>query len=249
MTIQQHHAQLIVGSLMHLHAHVDAILQNIFCKRAQEANKSLGCFCDECKKIKHRQHHAVVWMSPEKSYTVDDIQIIFDRVRFALDQGQQFFFILDNAQTLTTTTANRILKILEEPPQGYCFILLTTNIQAIMPTILSRCVVTDLTTLHAAQVTYEDHPLLAFFSGSQSDPSSFEQELKKQALNEIESLELLQILIGSYTKKLHTADQKQQEYFWFVLAFLLAKMRKPPQQGSSDLFWKNLFLSFPRNNR
>ena len=35
--------------------------------------------------------------------------------------------------------ANRMLKILEEPPQGVCFILVTDQPSLLLPTIVSRC--------------------------------------------------------------------------------------------------------------
>ena len=36
--------------------------------------------------------------------------------------------------------ANRMLKTLEEPPSGVCFILVTDQPDLLLPTILSRCV-------------------------------------------------------------------------------------------------------------
>lgn len=251
MTIQKHPASLIVGLPAQLQSHVEAMLQKAFCPRLKSSdNKDTGCFCVECRKIKNRQHPGFVWIGPEKSYTVDDIQIIFDRSKFALDDDQTFYFILENVQLLTTATANRLLKILEEPPQGYHFMLLTTNAESIVPTILSRCLVIELAPTQALS-TKDEHPLLAYFyNGMQKiDPVGFEQELKKQALNDTQSLELLQRLIGIYTNRIRSNIQNGQEIAHdtkHTQEYLLKALRKPPQAGSSELFWKNLYLSFPR---
>lgn len=47
--------------------------------------------------------------------------------------------VLDEAQNWRTETANALLKILEEPPTQVLFFLITSNRQAVLPTIASRC--------------------------------------------------------------------------------------------------------------
>jgi len=46
--------------------------------------------------------------------------------------------IIDGAEKLTTTTANALLKILEEPKKNCLFILLTSSLNKVLPTIRSR---------------------------------------------------------------------------------------------------------------
>lgn len=48
-------------------------------------------------------------------------------------------FILDGAETMRWTDADAFLKILEEPPETATLVLLTTNADALLPTIRSRC--------------------------------------------------------------------------------------------------------------
>jgi DNA polymerase-3 subunit delta' len=48
-------------------------------------------------------------------------------------------FLLDGAETMRWTDADAFLKILEEPPETATLILLTTNAEALLPTIRSRC--------------------------------------------------------------------------------------------------------------
>lgn len=52
--------------------------------------------------------------------------------------------IIEEAQTLTIEAQNAFLKTLEEPPDHTIIILLTNNVDALLPTILSRCQIIDL---------------------------------------------------------------------------------------------------------
>lgn len=47
--------------------------------------------------------------------------------------------VMPSAHMLNTASANALLKILEEPPEGVLFILCAKNAAAVMPTIRSRC--------------------------------------------------------------------------------------------------------------
>ena len=125
--------QLFVGPEDLLLEKTEKTLQQTFCD-----SNDAGCFCAGCRKIKNNQHENIVWINPEKDYTVKDIQVVFEKTKFALDADQKFFFVLQKANTLNITSANKLLKVLEEPPPGYNFILLTNNINAILPTIVSR---------------------------------------------------------------------------------------------------------------
>ncbi|CCE67052.1 DNA polymerase III, subunits gamma and tau [Candidatus Mycoplasma haemominutum 'Birmingham 1'] len=48
-------------------------------------------------------------------------------------------YIIDEAHCLSTQSWNALLKLIEEPPDHLIVILITTEIQKIIPTILSRC--------------------------------------------------------------------------------------------------------------
>jgi len=54
-------------------------------------------------------------------------------------QGAKRVFILKDSQRLNESAANSFLKTLEEPLASNVFILLTTNLNLILPTIQSRC--------------------------------------------------------------------------------------------------------------
>ena len=238
-------AQLIVGPTAQTQSHVEMLLQKNFCAQAREG--ATGCFCTTCRKIKNRQHHGIVWISPEKDYSVDDVDIIFDRIRFALDPDQHFFFVLDNVSKLNAATANRLLKVLEEPPLGYHFILLTSNAETLLPTIVSRCLVTELGYGNSGTKDVRMHPLASYFFDARKrhDLLGFEVALKDQALNDTQSTELVHLMMAYLVSLLRTASGAGYERVVRAIQFLNDALKRPPQSGSADLFWKYLFLHFP----
>ena len=240
--------QLFIGQEDILIEETEKLLLENFCK-----TKDGGCFCSQCRKIKNNQHESVVWLKPEKDYSVKDIEIIFEKIGFALDDGQNFFFVLQKAHTLNNTCANRLLKVLEEPPTGYNFILQTNNINLILPTIVSRCHIVNFAS--KSDETQTTHPLLQFFCNQKlDDPINFEKELKKYALTDSQSIELANDLMSFFAQKIinfyseKNTENEQIKYYEEVIEYLKEKLQKPPQSGSSNLFWKNIFLSFPDKN-
>lgn len=233
---------LITGERDHVVAHATTLLKEAFCNKQGADN----CFCATCRWISNRQHPSLVWINPHGDYTLDDIEIIFEKVRFAVGPGEQFFFVLEQAHNLTPATANRLLKTLEEPPAGYRFLLLSTNAAGILPTIKSRSVVISLA---PEQTAASRHPLLQhFLLPNQQDPFAFEAELKKSALNDTQSgdlLEQLALTVAEQYRDAILAGQAQQIAHLLQRRELLDRyLRKPPQSGSSDLFWKQLWLQW-----
>ena len=240
--------QLFVGPEDLLIEKTENLLRQNFCRKEKDSD----CFCPDCRKIKNNQHEFIVWINPEKDYTIKDIQIIFEKTNFALDENQKFFFILQKAHTLNLTSANKLLKILEEPPSGYNFILLTNNANTILPTMYSRCHVTNFQNKNSKFI--DSHPLLSFFYNKKiNNPLEFEAELKKHYLSDSQSIELANNMISFFAEKIvahYSTDNKKTpeiKYFEDVLQYLKEKIKKPPQSGSSKLFWKNVYISFPSN--
>lgn len=53
-------------------------------------------------------------------------------------------YIMNEAEKMTPQAQNAILKTLEEPPEYAVIMLLTSNVNGLLPTILSRCVVLNM---------------------------------------------------------------------------------------------------------
>jgi DNA polymerase-3 subunit delta' len=57
--------------------------------------------------------------------------------------GPKKIYIVDEAEKMNVQAQNALLKTLEEPPQYTVIMLLTTRVEAMLQTILSRCVVLE----------------------------------------------------------------------------------------------------------
>ena len=60
-------------------------------------------------------------------------------------------YILENAQELNESAQNALLKLLEEGPAYACFLFLTDNAGAILPTVRSRCELLSLSPVSPAE--------------------------------------------------------------------------------------------------
>jgi DNA polymerase-3 subunit delta' len=63
--------------------------------------------------------------------------------------------IIDEVQTMNKEFANRMLKTLEEPPVSVYFILITTQLNLVLPTILSRCTLSRFLPIAPSDLTAE----------------------------------------------------------------------------------------------
>lgn len=95
--------------------------------------------CQFCSLINEGQSFDVVEIDAASHRGIDEIRNIKEEIRFGPRHLKYKVIILDEAHMLTKDASNALLKSLEEPPKHTVFILITTEIQKIIPTIYSRC--------------------------------------------------------------------------------------------------------------
>ncbi len=109
-----------------------------------EKGKSEPCMeCHACKQVLSGNHPDLIYVTHEKpnSIGVDDIrEQINDTIMVRPYSSYYKIYIVDEAEKMTQQAQNALLKTIEEPPSYAIIILLTTNQEAFLPTILSRCV-------------------------------------------------------------------------------------------------------------
>ena len=101
-----------------------------------------GCgACDSCVRVARHTHPDVHYYAPGSAvgYLIDQIRELLEDVSLAPIRGKRKVYIVDRAEKLRESSANALLKTLEEPPAGVTFILLGTSTDTILPTIVSRC--------------------------------------------------------------------------------------------------------------
>lgn len=120
----------------------------IFAKTLQcEKHTAEPCnVCHSCIQSDSGNQPDIIWIHHEKpgSIGVDDIreQLIGD-MQIKPYSSRYKIYIIDEAEKLTVQAQNALLKTIEEPPAYGIVILLTTNADTFLQTILSRCVRLD----------------------------------------------------------------------------------------------------------
>ncbi len=102
--------------------------------------------CHSCKQADSNNQPDIIWLKHEKpgSIGVDDVreQLVSD-IQIKPYSSRYKIYIIDEAEKLTVQAQNAILKTIEEPPAYGIIILISTNADIFLQTILSRCVRLD----------------------------------------------------------------------------------------------------------
>ncbi|MDO4296102.1 MAG: DNA polymerase III subunit delta' [bacterium] len=99
--------------------------------------------CHSCKQFLSGNHPDVVYVSHEKpnSIGVEEIrQQVNDDIRIRPYSSPYKVYIMEEAELMTESAQNALLKTIEEPPSYAVLCLLTANEKRLLSTILSRCV-------------------------------------------------------------------------------------------------------------
>ena len=99
--------------------------------------------CSSCKKAMSKNHPDIIHITHEKpnSIGIEDIRSqLIDDVAIKPYCSSYKIYIISEAEKLTLQAQNALLKTIEEPPAYAVILLLTNNMDALLPTITSRCV-------------------------------------------------------------------------------------------------------------
>lgn len=95
--------------------------------------------CENCLAVNHGRFLDLIEIDAASNTSVDDVRDLREKINFAPNVGRQKVYIIDEVHMLSTAAFNALLKTLEEPPSHAIFILATTEVHKIPPTVLSRC--------------------------------------------------------------------------------------------------------------
>ena len=103
--------------------------------------------CHSCKQALSKNQPDIIYVSHEKPGTigVEDIrtQINAD-ISVKPYSSPRKIYIMNEGELMTVQAQNALLKTLEEPPEYAVILILTTQVEALLPTIISRCVVLNM---------------------------------------------------------------------------------------------------------
>lgn len=95
--------------------------------------------CENCKDISNGKFLDLIEIDAASNRGIDQIRELKERIEFTPSKGVYKVYIIDEVHMLTTEAFNALLKTLEEPPRHVVFILATTDVHKLPPTIISRC--------------------------------------------------------------------------------------------------------------
>src|SRR5271156_1240686 len=140
------HAYLFSGDrLEELESLARTLAKTLNCQNPVKTNGVATDCCDECstcRKIDGDTHADIHWARPESKsrvVTIEQTRELMREIQLKPTETGFKVAIIAAADRLTPKAANAFLKTLEEPPQKSVLILLSTEPQRILETILSRC--------------------------------------------------------------------------------------------------------------
>lgn len=112
--------------------------------KALNCPERVGCIpcdrCAACAAIEHGNNPDVRCIQPDGNWIkLDTVRALKRDFQYSARPKHTRVVIIEQADALRVEAANALLKFLEEPVSQMVAILLTENIQAVLPTILSRC--------------------------------------------------------------------------------------------------------------
>ncbi|MFW5830282.1 MAG: DNA polymerase III subunit gamma/tau [Planctomycetota bacterium] len=133
-----HHAYLFTGPRGVGKTSTARILAKGLCCDRGPTPEPCGA-CDHCRMIADSTHPDVAEIDAATHNGVDHIRELNDSATFAPTLARAKIFILDEVHMLSASAWNALLKLLEEPPPHVRFIFATTEVEKVIPTVLSRC--------------------------------------------------------------------------------------------------------------
>jgi len=126
----------------------------LLCDRPPAALAACDC-CPACAQVEAGTHpdlFAVRRREDKNDLLIDDMRIFCGQMAMKPTRGTRKVGVVEDADDLNANSANAFLKTLEEPPAGSLVILLATDLDRQLPTILSRCQVVRFAALGPADL-------------------------------------------------------------------------------------------------
>jgi len=128
-----------------LEALARTLAKTLNCQRpVKKGGAAIDCCdqCSSCQRIESANHADVHWIRAESKsrvITVDQMRELMQEINLKPTEAEYKVAVIVCADRLNVSAANAFLKTLEEPPAKSIVILLSTEPQRLLETILSRC--------------------------------------------------------------------------------------------------------------
>ncbi len=149
------HAYLFVGPRgVGKRRFAQQLAKSLLCESSSDPIDACGK-CPACFQVESGTHPDLILVSrpdDKLELSIDVIREISSRLALKPARGGTKIAIIDDADDMNDTAANAFLKTLEEPPSHSLLILVATDVETLLPTIVSRCQVVRFTALSTSDV-------------------------------------------------------------------------------------------------
>lgn len=208
--------------------------------QCESENEDACMNCRSCHQAAEHNHPDIIYVTHEKPnvISVDDIRHQLNNDIVIKPYSSKYkIYIVDEAEKMNIQAQNALLKTIEEPPAYGVILLLTTNADAFLPTILSRCITLNLKSVNEELIKeylmkkyqipdYQADVCAAFAQGNvgkaiQLASSGEFNELKSAAISLVKKLEDMDLYeLNGCIKQVNEYKSRIQEYFdlltlWF----------------------------------
>ena len=194
--------------------------------------------CLSCRQAAERNQPDIIFLGEDdvleekktKSISVDEIRTLLNNDIVIKPYSSKYkVYIVDHAEKMNVQAQNALLKTIEEPPAYGVILLLTTNADAFLPTIRSRCIQLNLKTVDEENIKkhlmkkyhvpdYKAEICASFAQGNvgraiQLASSDSFNEMKHDVLSLVKKMEDIEIYELSQTiKGINSYKQRIEEY-------------------------------------
>src|SRR3989339_1932146 len=132
-------------------------IARLFAKALNCQNKKAGDYepcnkCSSCLEINDGRAIDLIEIDAASHGGIDQMRELKEGISFSPAKSKYKVYIIDESHQLSKEASNALLKTLEEPPAHAVFILATTEIHKMIPTIISRCQRFDFRTLTLPEI-------------------------------------------------------------------------------------------------
>lgn len=166
----------------------------------------------------------------QKDLLVEDVEELMESAYLTGEESRLFVIKSEN---YSTVVQNKLLKLLEEPPSGVKFCLLSASKAALLPTVRSRLMECEIKTKKVLLDIGVDF-------GKMSAELMFETLKKCESMNREEAKEYLYMLLDAYKNSLQKKEplKNSQKLEIFDSAFRALSLNTSPKVVFATIFSK-----------